>query len=246
MARNPDIQRQRTQDNPLSMGQFSELSLRNLKGSLGPKNQVVGRRDTNQNSNGGFGGGAYNHWFSFTITAKAWIIIAKGGARPQYINVSMYDLNLNPIEGRGIFQDDSITVTIDNQVYNPYVGHTMNAQSDLYNIFNPNRLDKGDERYYPLNPGTYLLCVSATRNEPIDYEVGVVVEFPSPDFVLLLEDYGLLLLENNDSILNDRSEFYDGQDTHNHSLSEWQTAWEREHQADDRFPAFLVPLTTVP
>lgn len=246
MARNQDIQRQRTQDNPLNMGQFSQLSLRNLKGSLGPKSQVVGRRDTTQLSNGGFGGGTYNHWFSFTITAKAWIIVAKGGNRPQYINVSMYDLNLTPIEGRGIFQDDSIVVTIDNKIYNPYVGHTMNAQSDLYNTFDPNRLDKGDERYYPLNPGTYLLCVSATRNEPIDYEVGVVIEFPSPDFDLLLEDYGLLLLEDDGFFLNDRSEFYEGQDEHNHSLSEWQTAWDREHQADDRFPSFLAPLTTVP
>lgn len=246
MARNQDIQRQRTQDNPLNMGQFSQLSLRDLKGNLGPRNQVVGRRDTTQLSNGGYGGGAYNHWFSFTITAKAWIIVAKGGSRPKYINVSMYDLNLNPIEGRGIFQDDSITVTIDKKVYNPYVGHTMNTQSDLYNTFDPNRLDKGDERYYPLNPGTYLLCISATRNEPISYEVGVVIEFPSADFDLLLEDYGLLLLENGDSILNDHSEFYEGQDSHNHSLNEWQTAWNREHQADDRFPSFLVPLTTVP
>jgi hypothetical protein len=246
MARNPNIQRQRTQDNPLSLGQFSQLSLRNLKGSLGPTNQVVGRLDTNQNSNGGYGGGTYNHWFSFTITAKAWIIAAKGGLRPQYINISMYDLNLNPIEGRGIFQDDSITITIDGKVYNPYVGHTMNAQSDLYNTFNPNRLDKGDERYYPLNPGTYLLCVSTTRNEPLDYEVGVVIEFTDPDFNLLWEDYSLFLLENDDFVLNDRSEFYEGQDSHNHSLSEWQEAWDREHQVDDRFPSFLVPLTTVP
>ncbi len=33
---------------------------------------------------------------------------------------------------------------------------------------------------------------------------------------------------------------------HDHSLSEWEEAWQREHQADDRFPAFLVPLATVP
>lgn len=246
MARNQELQRQRTQDNPLNMGQFSQLSLRNLKGSLGPKNQVVGRRDTNQNSNGGYGGGAYNHWFSFTITSKAWIIVAKGGPRPKYINTSVYDLNLIPIEGRGIFQDDSITVSINGEVYNPYVGHVMNTQSDLYNLFNPNRLDKGDERYYPLNPGTYLLCVSTTRNEPLDYEVGVVIEFPSGDFELLLEDFTYILLENNDFILNDHTEFYEGQDAHDHSLSEWETAWQREHQADDRFPAFLVPLATVP
>jgi hypothetical protein len=246
MARSQDVQRQRTQDNPLNMGQFSQLSLRNLKGSLGPKNQVIGRSDTNQLSFGGYGGGTYNHWFSFTITSNAWIIIAKGGRRPKYINTSVYDLNLNPIEGRGIFQDDSITTTVDGEINNPYVGHVMNAQSDLYNNFNPNRLDKGDDRYYPLNRGTYLLCISTTRNEPLDYEVGVVIEFPSGDFVFLLENFAYLLLENDDFILNDHTEFYEGQDVHDHSLSEWEEAWQREHQADDRFPAFLVPFTTVP
>jgi hypothetical protein len=246
MARNQDIQRQRTQDNPLNMGQFSQLSIRNLKGSLGPKNQVVGRRDTTQTSNGGYGGGTYNHWFSFTITAQAWIIVVKGGNRPRYINTSVYDLNLNPIQGRGIFQDDSITTTIDGKVYNPYVGHVMDAQSDLYNTFDPNRLDKGDERYYPLPPGTYLLCISTTRNEPLDYEVAVVLEFLSGDFNLLLEDFAYILLENGDFILNDHTETYDGQDAHDHSLAEWETAWQREHQVDDRFPAFLVPFATVP
>ena len=239
-------QRQRTQDNPLNMGQFSQLSIRNLKGNLGPKNQVVGRRDINQLSNGGYGGGEYNHWFKFTITAKAWIIVAKGGPRPRYINTSVYDLNLNPIEGRGIFQDDSITTTINGEVYNPYVGRVMNAQSDLYNLFSPNRIDKGDERYYPLNTGSYLLCVSTTRNEPLSYEVGVVIEFPSGDFTFLSEDFTDILLENDDLILNDHTEFYDGQDVHDHSLEEWDDAWKREHQSDDRFPAFLVPLATVP
>jgi hypothetical protein len=54
----------------------------------------------------------------------------------------------------------------------------MGAQSDLYNTFVPARLDRGDERYYPLEAGGYLLCVSTTRNELLDYEVGLVVEFP--------------------------------------------------------------------
>ena len=51
-------QRQRTQNNPLVLGSFDETSLRVLTGTLGPKNVVVGRADTNQYSNGGFGGGS--------------------------------------------------------------------------------------------------------------------------------------------------------------------------------------------
>ena len=246
MSSNSLSQRQRSQNNPLNMGQFSQLSLRNLKGSLGPKYQLIGRTDTNQNSNGGFGGGTYNNWFSFTLNSNAWIIVTKGGPKPRDIDFSVYDLNINPINGRSVFQDDSIQVTNDGKVYNPYVGQVMGAESDLYNTFNPNRLDKGDERYFPLERGTYLLCVFTTRNEPINYEVGVVIEFPEPDFNLALENYDLILLENGDFILNDRSDIYDGQDAHQHSLSEWQAAWERDHQADDRFPAIFVPLTTVP
>lgn len=228
------------------MGQFDQLSLRNLKGKLGPKNQVIGGRDTNQLSYGGYGGGEYNHWFKFTITSKAWIIVVKSGPRPKYINTSVYDLNLNPIEGRGIFQDDSIETYVDGSVYNPYVGHVMAAQSDLYNTFNPTRLDKGDERYYPLTPGTYMLCISTTRNEPLDYEVGIIIEFPSGDFFLLLDDFTYILLEDDDLILNDHSEFYEGQDAHDHSLAEWEEAWRRDHQQDDRFPAYFASYTTVP
>lgn len=246
MRTNQTTQRERTQNNPLNMGQFNQLAIRNLKGSLGPKNQVIGGRDTNQLSYGGYGGGSYNHWFKFTIVDEAWIIIAKNGVRPKYINASVYDLNLNPIEGRSIFQADSISTTIDGKTYNPYVGHMMAAQSNLYNFFDPLRLDKGDDRYYPLPPGDYLLCISTTRNEPLTYEVAVVIEFATADFNLVLENFSMLLLENNDQIENDHTENYQEQDLHAHSLSEWQEAWAREHQADDRFPSVLVPLTTVP
>jgi len=246
MSRSEQIQRQRTKDSPLLLGEFNELSLRALRGRLGPTNQLVGRADTGLNSNGGFGGGSYNHWFSIGLLRPAWIILAKGGSKPKYINTSLYDLNLNPIEGRGIFQDDSITVSSAGEIYNPYVGHVMGAQSNLYNTFDPQRLDKGDERYFPLGVGRYLLCISSVRNEPIDYEVSVVVEFETSEFSLLLEDFTFLLFENSDFIESDVTFNYFNQDIHEHSLAEWTTAWEREHQQDDRFPKNLVPLTTRP
>jgi hypothetical protein len=246
MAGRQPTQRQRTQDSPLFLGEFNQLSIRALKGSLGPTNQVVGRSDTNLNSNGGFGGGSYNHWFSVKLNSPAWIITAKGGPQPKYINVSVYDVNLNPIEGRGIFQNDSILTRSDGKFYNPYVGHVMGAESDLYNTFDPRRLDKGDERYFPLSAGMYLICVSATRNEPITYEVSVVLEFETSDFSLLLEDFTFMFFENGNFIDADITDQFFNQDVHEHSLSEWRTAWEREHQQDDRFPANLVPLTTRP
>lgn len=241
-------QRQRTKDNPLVLGSFSELSIRNLTGSLGPKNQVIGRADTRFISNGGFGGGTYNHWFQINLLAPAWIIIAKAGPKPKYINVSAYDLNLNPIEGRSIFDADSVTQTTDGEVFFPYVGHVMGAQSDFYNNFNIRRLDKGDERYYPLDIGSYLICISTTRNEPLAYEVAIVVEFQTKTFDLLLEDYSYLLYEDTAEsyVVADTTPDYVVSDVHVHSLSEWQDGWKREHQDTDPFPTVLIPLTTQP
>lgn len=297
-------QKQRTQDNPLNLGTFDTTSLRYLKGSLGPQNKVIGYRDTNQTSNGGFGGGAYNHWFKITLASPAWIITAKGPPRPQYIQVSAYSLDQLPIEGRGIFDADSVSQNNDGTTYYPYVGHVMGAQSNLYNNFAIRRIDRGDDRYFTLNPGSYLLCVSTTRNEPLDYELGLVVEIEDTEPELLLETGGqnyffyengldltntlvigpdffvnyslpsgvngytnLLATINSsvtvtipfgsewfidndtitaseDFILLDKTENYTGQDEHQHSLSEWQLAWQRDHQQDNRFPDVFIPLTT--
>ena len=190
MARSQETQRQRTQDNPLVLGSFDTLALKYLKGRLGPLNQIVGRADTRQQSNGGFGGGTYNHWFQVNLKKSAWIIVAKSGPRPNYIQTSVYDLDKKPIEGRGIFQGDSVETDAGHGVFYPYLGNVMGAQSDLYNTFVPARLDRGDERYYPLEAGGYLLCVSTTRNELLDYEVGIVIEFPVTEMFVSLEDEG--------------------------------------------------------
>lgn len=188
MSRSQVAQSQRTQNNPLDLGTFSSTAIRRLRGSLGPKNQVVGRADTRSQSNGGFGGGSYNHWFQINLTSPAWIIATKGSPRPKYIQVSAYDLNTTPIEGEPIFDADSIRTGPDNNVFIPYLNTVMSAQSILYNQFSTTRLDRGDDRYYPLNAGSYLLCVSTTRNEPLDYEVALVVEFPPTGGLFELED----------------------------------------------------------
>lgn len=186
MARvSSSAQRKRTQKDPLVIGTFDDLALRYLTGTLGPKNQVVGYADTNATSNGGYGGGTYNHWFQINTLSPAWIIVTKGGPRPQYIQTSFYDINFNPIQGRGIFDADSVST---DGVYYPYLDTAMSAGSDLYNLYSRLRLDKGDERYYPLPAGNYLLCISSTRNELLDYAVGVIIEFPATEGFFELED----------------------------------------------------------
>jgi len=188
-------QRQRTVDNPLFLGTFSETSLRYLQGTLEATYQV--QKD-------GFGGGTYNHWFGVEITSPAWIILRKDGERSKYVQLSFYDLDLAPIEGRSIFDSDSVRGDFffeeEDEIYYPYVGHAMGAQSDLYNTFNRNSLDRGDERYFPLGAGKYLICVSSTRNEPLKYNVGVVIEFPSEDLFILLEDLDGSFLALEDGI----------------------------------------------
>ena len=183
-------QRARTRQNPLDLGTFSTLSLRYLTGSFGPKYEVVA---------GGYGGGTYNHWFQVNTIEPAWIIATKAGTRPQYVNVSFYDLNTNPIDGRAIFDADSVTdgtSLTTGEVYYPYLDTFMGAQSDLYNTYERLRLDRGDDRYYPLPAGSYLICVSSTRNEPLDYALGLIIEFPVTELLLALEDFTLYLQEN--------------------------------------------------
>lgn len=180
-------QRQRSKENPLVLGTFGDLALRYLTGTLGPVNQV----ELN-----GYGGGTYNHWFQINLIRPAWIIVAKGGPRPNYIQTSVYDLNITPINGRAIFQADSITEgrsLTTGEIYIPYLDTVMSTQSDLYNTYDRIRLDRGDDRYYPLPEGSYLLCVSSTRNERLDYSVGVVVEFVQSELYLALEDFTLYL-----------------------------------------------------
>ena len=241
-------QNQRTQNNPLPLGSFSMLSVRHLTGTLGPRNQVVGRADTRSTSNGGFGTGCYDHWFRIDLVSPAWIIIAKGGPKSKYVDLSTYGLDLNPIEGRAIFDADSIPETINGEIYFPYVGHVMNRQSNLYNVFDPNRLDKGDQRYYPLDAGSYLLCIATTRNELLDYDVAFVVEFPTTTFDILLENYENVLYEDliESDVVADTILDYVENDKHDHSLSAWNDAWKREQQQGAPFPDILVPLATQP
>jgi len=192
MARNLAAnQSQRSLANPLVLGTFSSTSLKYLKGTLKSEKKIV---------DGGYGGGTYNNWFQVNTTAPSWIIITKGPPRPNYIQTSAYDLNHIPIQGESIFDEDSVRDGLkrDGEVYIPYLGSVMSAQSDLYNNFEAGRLDRGDERYYPLAAGSYLICVSSTRNEPLDYEVGVVIEFPVTELFAGLEDTdeaGLFLQE---------------------------------------------------
>jgi hypothetical protein len=197
MSRNAAVsQTKRNFNNPLVLGTFSTTSLRYLKGIFKQEHKLIGSADTAFTSNGGYGGGTYNHWFQINLAKPAWIIVTKGPPRPKYIQVSAYDLNRTPIVAQAIFDADSITSGVNNAggVYIPYLDTVMHGQSDLYNTYNRWRLDRGDDRYYPLGQGSYLICISSTRNEPLAYEVGIVIEFPPTEMFIALEDEGTVSL----------------------------------------------------
>ncbi len=231
-------QRQRTSNDPLPLGSFSSTSIRLLTGNLGPVSRP---------NRGGYGGGSFNHWFKVKLETPGWIILANGSTKPKFINVAAYDLNKNPIEGRAIFQADSIDqFNADGVRQYPYLGTVQGAQSDSYRTFDARRLDKGDDRYFALPVGEYLICISSVRNEPVDYSIGVVVEISDPFPVILLEDFTRLLFEDTDisNIVCDTTPNFTGDDAHDHSLTEWKSAWSRERQADEPFPEFLTAYTT--
>lgn len=311
MARSSVSQRQRNQNNPIDLGEFSQTSLRYITGGLGPKWKLIGYKDTSLNSNGGIGGGTYNAWYKVKITKPAWIIIAKGSPRPDYVQVSVYDTNVTPIQGRMIWDADSIatsSLSVSGELYYPYFDQVMGAQSDLYNTYDKRRLDKKNELYYPLQAGSYLICISSTRNEDIDYAVGVVIEFPSePPYYMRCEDAnevfitlegeisfattreikspitsGIIIGPDFNAFTRDVAEITPSGTTvtvkatgvtdnratwliapipsgenvilldttpdweftfHSHSLTDWQTAWYRDHQSTSPFPEVFVPLT---
>jgi len=177
-------QRERSQYNPLNLGTFSQTSVRLLLGDLGPRSQIV---------QGGYGNYTYDHWFQITIDKPAWIIAIKAGSKlaTENINpltnagyatnrrfsIAVYDQNRTPIEGRNI-----------NEKGSGYWNHVAGAQSDLYNTYNPNLASEGNELYFPLEPGNYLLCIAATRHELMTYGVGLVIEFPSDDTQFIIAE----------------------------------------------------------
>lgn len=188
-------QRERSQNNPLNLGAFSQTSLRLLIGNLGARNQVI---------QGGYGNYTYNHWFQITLTEPAWVIAIKAGSKLATENIvsatnsgyginrrfqiAVYDENRTPIQQRNINEKES-----------GYWAHVAGAQSDLYNTFNGDRADKGNEIYYPLEAGNYLLCISATRNEYMTYGVGLVIEFPTKgeDFILTEDAIEAFVIQEN-------------------------------------------------
>lgn len=228
-------QRERSKNNPLNLGTFSQTSLRLLTGSLGPKSEII---------QGGYGNDTYNHWFQVNLNSPAWIIAIKAGSilstesldpatngsrlEKSRFQIAFYDQNKTPIQQQYI-----------NEYNTNYWRYVANSQSDLYNTTG----EVGDERFLFLGKGSYLLCISAVRNEAMKYAVGLVMQFPSVgNNVLITEDSSQTpiiqeTVEDENLILLDSTEEWDITEQES-NLVDWQVAWARENPGP--FPAFFA------
>ena len=228
-------QRERSKNNPLNLGTFSQTSLRLLIGSLGPKSEII---------EGGYGNNTYNHWFQINLNSRAWIIAIKAGSilstesldpaknggrvEKSRFHIAFYNQNKTPIQQQYI-----------NEYGSNYWRYVANSQSDLYNTTG----ETNDERFILLEKGSYLLCISAMRNEAMKYAVGLVVQFPSIGVSSLLTEDNqdnqetFFIQEDDNIIMLDSTEEWDilNQDS---NLIDWRAAWARENPG--QFPAFFA------
>ena len=186
-------QSRRNVHNPLPLGRFDKTSLRLLQGEFRnlykPTGVPVYNADLVRNATPyGVGGGTRSAFFEIELASPAWVLIAKGGQFPNYIQTSVYTSFPQPLQGRAIHDADSITIEQEARVYIPFLDTVFGTQSDLYNYFNPDRLDNGNTTYYPLTAGKYIICISTLRTEPINYEVGLVIEFSPDEIFIICED----------------------------------------------------------
>ncbi|QDP62748.1 MAG: hypothetical protein Tp158DCM1229571_62 [Prokaryotic dsDNA virus sp.] len=165
------------------LGKFNKTSLRLLQGTLQALHEV---------QSNGYGGGNTNHCYKLVLEESAWILVVKGGKNPTYYSVTPLDGNTVPIEARYILQSD----TLDPKAFDDQISYAL---SDTYNTFDPLRIDKNNELYLALKPGVYYLIVFNTRNEPLDYEIGVIVETKETfGFIQTEESEGeLFVIENS-------------------------------------------------
>ena len=110
-------------------------------------------------------------------------------------------------------------------------------------------IERVSELYFAFEAGSYLLCVSSTRNERLDYNLGVVAEIASGDLFLLTEDTagGFLLFEpdQENEILLDTGPEFNANLYHDHSVTEWTKAWQRERSPGDALPEIFIPLSPI-
>ncbi len=245
---NPLSQRSRTKANPIDLGVFNELTIRELKGRIGAMNTGQTRP---LSTNDGTGFAFQNVWFKFRCTVPFYIIFIKPPHRDaRYIDLSFYNLN----DTRS-----NLTLPILRDPDEPFFwSHAAYSNSDIYNSidneYTTNNLDKGYSSRYPLKPGDYLIKLSTQRWDVFRYQQYFVIETPVTENYIRLEsqedEENYLLLENStidipvylsDEISN--AESSDIRKVRSHSIRRWETEWTRTYPGIS-FPSTLTNYVT--
>lgn len=239
-------QRSRGQANPVDLGVFSELTIRELKGRIGALNTGQTRQ---LSTNDGTGLAFQNVWFKFKVTVPFFIIFVKPVTRDaRFIELSFYDINDKTRNlALPVIRDPDVPF---------YWCHAASSQSDIYNLIedevNSPNIDKGYSSRLPLDPGTYLLKLSTQRWDAFNYCQYFIIETPVEENYILLEgeeegyivdesstpDVPLYLLDEIPSL--GPSEI---RQVRSHSLRRWELEWNRTY-SQKPFPEVLTNYIT--
>lgn len=163
------------------------------KGAFKPRDLNISVYDTNQVEKYG-----RNILEKDTISTE--VVLSDFNLDPASVNVSL------PQTKREFFTNWTNTLSGETFFYYPYYDTVAASGSDLYNTYEAQRLDKGNELYFPLPVGRYLICISATKNEPRPYEVGLVIE-PKDDTVFILCEDTLIVNLGLEQVLGGAQNF---------------------------------------
>jgi hypothetical protein len=240
-------QRARSVNNPIDLGVFDELTIRELTGRIGAMN-------TGQtaliSTNDGTGNAVQNAWFKITVKVPFFIIFIKPlNQDNKYIDLGFYKLG-DPRTNLAlpILRDPDLPF---------YWGHAASMQSNIYNLIenevtSPN-IDKGYSMLKPMDPGSYLIKLSTQRWDVFRYCQYFVIETPTIQNYTLLdnpeaEEY-LLLEESTVDVpvyLLDETPAIDTAEirqVRSHSLRRWEAEWERTYTRK-AFPTTLTNYVT--
>lgn len=244
----PITHRSRTRANPVDLGTFDSLTIRELKGRLGAMNTGQVRPIS---TNDGTALAYQNVWFKFTVKVPFFIIFLKPAVRDsRFINLAFYDIN-DPRTNLAlpVLRDPDVPF---------YWCHSAASNSDIYNLIenevDSSNIDKGFTSRLPLKPGTYLINLSTQRWDVFNYCQYFVIETPVTENFILLEgaegSEEYLLLENSTTdipvYLSDEIteiESSDIRQVRSHSLRRWETEWNRTFPSKD-FPSVLTNYVT--
>lgn len=239
-------QRSRGQANPIDLGVFSELTIRELKGRIGAMNTGQARP---LSTNDGTGFAFQNVWFKLTVKVPFFIIFVKAVTRDaRFIDLSFYNVNDKTRNlALPILRDPDVPF---------YWCHAASSQSDIYNLIedevSSSNIDKGYTSRLPLPPGTYLIKLSTQRWDAFNYKQYFIIETPVEENYLVLEgeEESYILLESSTEdqpiYLSDEIESLGASEirqVRSHNLRRWENEWNRTY-SQQAFPTVLTNYVT--